>query len=94
MDSGPPECQEGILSMELAGETAKKRGGGTANAFNVLLGGGPGSITLWDGDQVLVLCDVPKTGGSTRGITKSYNRAEGKAEERQELAKVGRDKFC
>ena len=36
--------------MESAGETAKEGGGGATSVHNVLLVGGPGSITFWGGD--------------------------------------------
>ena len=54
-----------------AGETNKEGGGGTASVGNVLLGGAPGSITLWGRDLDLVGGNVPEAGRSACGLPKS-----------------------
>ena len=75
--------------MELAGETSNEGGGGTASVSNVLLGGGPCSITFWGGDLVLVVGDVPEYVWSTRGLPKADNGVEGKEAEVRELSNRG-----
>ena len=86
---GPSECWEDTPSMEPAVETVKKEGGGTTIVSNVLLGGGPGSITLWGIYLVLLRGNVLEYGGSAHGIPTADNRSEGKAAEGQDLAKQG-----
>ena len=75
MSGGPPEFREGTASMESAGETDNEGVGGTASARNVLLGGGPVSITIWGRDLGLVGGNVLEAGGSARALPKANNGA-------------------
>ena len=88
----PPECLEGAPSLEPARETAKERGGRTASVRNVLSGSGAGGITFWGGDLDFVSANVPKAGGSARGLPKTDDGAEGKAVEGRDLEKLSSGK--
>ena len=71
--------------MEPDRETAKEIGGGPASVINALLGSGVGGITLWGRDLGFVGVEVPESGGSSRGLSHTYERAEVKAAEVQDL---------
>ena len=75
--------------MESSGENAKEGGGGATSVRNVLLGGGPGSITFWCGDLGIVVGNVPEAGGSAYGIPQADNGTEGKAAEGRDLENQG-----
>ena len=65
--------------MQSDGENSKERRGESASVRNVLSGSGPGSITLWGRDMILVGVDVPESVGSVCGLHMSNNGEEGKA---------------
>ena len=73
--------------MESSGENAKEEGRGTTSVCNVLLGGGPGSITFWCGDLGIVVGNVPEAGGSAYGLPQADNGTEGKSVEGRDLSK-------
>ena len=61
---GPPECWEGVPSMDPDRETAKERGGIPASVSTVLLCSGAGGITIWVRDLGFFGGDVLESGGS------------------------------
>ena len=89
MASGPPKCQEGAPSLELASETSKERRGGPANVSNVLSGSVAGGIIIWGGDLGFVDRDVQEAGRAERGISQTGDGAEGQASYGRYLEKRG-----
>ena len=56
---------------------------------NVLLGSGPGGVTLWGGDLVLFSGNVQEAGGGALGFPHTGDRSEVQSSERQDLEKRG-----
>ena len=82
---GLPKFWEGMPSMELAGETDKKRGGVSVSVHNVISGNSPGIITFGARDLGIVGGGVPEARGGACGIPEADNGAEGKEAEGQYL---------
>ena len=65
---GPPECWEGVPSMDPDRETAKERGDEPASVSNVLSSSGAGGVNLWGGYLCFVGGNFKEAGGGACGF--------------------------